>query len=90
MQINKVDGLMGAKIQIEHNSAGWANIFKSDGMRELVDAAGQRIAAEAGEHFEYRQSSNDRVTVAGFVSAIDEEGDELEATDKVLTRAVHA
>ena len=80
---------MGAKIRIEHNPAGWAEIFKSAGMRGLVDQAGQRIAGEAGEHCEYRPSVNDRFTVAGFVSAIDSEGDELEATEKVLTKAVH-
>lgn len=81
---------MGAKIRIEHNPAGWAEIFKSAGMRELVDQTGRRIAGEAGEHFAYRQSTDDNFTVAGFVSAIDSEGDELEATEKVLTKAVHA
>lgn len=80
---------MGAKIQIEHNSAGWAEIFKSDGVKALVDAAGERIAAEAGEHFQYSPADNNQFTVAGFVSG-DAEGNALEATDKVLTKAVHA
>lgn len=79
---------MGAKIQIEHISAGWLKIFLSDEMQAVVDEAGQRIAAEAGEHFEYAQAENNRVTVAGFVRG-DEEGNVLEATDKVLTKAVH-
>lgn len=79
---------MGAKIRIKHISEGWANIFKSPGMRTVVDAAGERIAAEAGEHFSYSPSTHDRHTAAGFVSG-DHEGDMLEATDKVLTKAVH-
>ena len=45
---------MGARIVIEHNSAGWAEIFKSEGMKAIVDAAGERIAAEAGEHFHWK------------------------------------
>ena len=81
---------MGAKIRIEHNSQGWIEIFKSDGMRQLVDQAGERIAAEAGEHFEYSPARNNRFTVAGFVSSSDYEGAYEEATDKVLTKAVHA
>lgn len=80
---------MGAKIEIKHNSAGWAEIFKSDGMKALVDAAGERIAAEAGEHFGYAPAQNNQFTVAGFVRG-DPEGDIEEATDKVLTKAVHA
>jgi hypothetical protein len=88
MHADEVEWLMGARIVIEHNSAGWIEIFKSDGMKSVVDAAGERIAAEAGEHFEYTPATKNNFTVAGFVSG-DAEGDELEATDKVLTRAVH-
>lgn len=80
---------MGARIVIEHIGAGWAEIFKSEGMKAVVDAAGERIAAEAGEHFGYTPAEKNQFTVGGFVSG-DSEGDELEATDKVLTRAVHA
>lgn len=80
---------MGARIVIEHVSSGWAEIFKSDGMKALVDSAGERIAAEAGEHFSYSPATNNQYTVAGFVSG-DTEGDNLEATDKVLTKAVHS
>ena len=79
---------MGARIVIEHNSSGWAEIFKSAGMKQLVDETGQRIAAEAGEHFEYTPATNNQYTVAGFVSG-DAEGSILEATDKVLSKAVH-
>ena len=51
MHADKVERLMGAKLRIEHNSAGWAEVFQSEGMKAVVDAAGERIAAEAGEHF---------------------------------------
>ena len=88
MHINEVEGLMGARIEIEHISSGWAEIFKSEGMKAAVDAAGERIAAEAGEHFQYTSGTDNQFTVAGFVSG-DTEGNILEATDKVLTRAVH-
>lgn len=81
---------MGARIEIHHNSAGWMQIFKSEGMRKLVDETGSRIAAEAGPEFAYEPATHDRVTVAGFVYAVDEAGDILEATDKALTKAVHA
>lgn len=80
---------MGARIVIEHISSGWAEIFKSDGMKAIVDEAGERIAAEAGEHFKYSPATNNQFTVGGFVSG-DAEGNIQEATDKVLTRAVHA
>ena len=81
---------MGAKIRIEHKPEGWADVYKSDGIRAAVDEAGQRIAAEAGEHFVYVPSDWGSYAALGFVDSIDEEGDELEATDKVLTKAVHA
>lgn len=80
---------MGARIEIEHNGAGWIEVFKSDGMKAVVDAAGERIAAEAGDHFEYTPGENNQFTVAGFVSG-DDEGNIEEAIDKVLTKAVHA
>ena len=80
---------MSAKIQIEHISKGWIEIFKSAEMQAVVDAAGERIAAEAGEHFAYDQGHNNKFTVAGFVAG-DYQGSVQEATDKVLTKAVHA
>ncbi len=80
---------MGAKVRIEHNSAGWIEIFKSGEMQAVVDSAGQRIASEAGEHFNYSPAKNNRFTAGGFVSSDEYSGAYLEATDKVLTRAVH-
>ena len=88
MHINEVDGLMGAKVQIEHNGAAWIEIFKSEAMQAVVDEAGERIAAAAGEHFSYARATDNKFTVAGFVDG-DEEGSILEATDKVLTKAIN-
>lgn len=80
---------MGARIQIEHISAGWAAIFKSEEMKALVDEVGERIAEEAGENFSYEAATKNQFTVAGFVSG-NEQGSIEEAEDKVLTKAVHA
>lgn len=81
---------MGAKITIEHVGKGWIEIFKSPEMQAVVDEAGQRIAAEAGEHFYYSRGTENKFTVAGFVSSDEYTGAYQEATDKVLTKAVHA
>ena len=80
---------MAKKITIEHNGAGWIKIFTSPQMQSVVDAAGERIAAEAGEHFGYMAGSNNRFTAGGFVSSDEFTGAYEEATDKVLTKAVH-
>lgn len=80
---------MAAKVTIKHNSKGWVQIFTSPKMQSVVDEAGQRIAAEAGEHFGYMPGSNNRFTAGGFVSSDEYSGAYQEATDKVLTKAVH-
>lgn len=80
---------MSAKIQIEHIGKGWMEIFKSPEMQAVVDEAGERIAAEAGEHFGYEAVHNNKYTVAGFVSSDEYTGAYLEAVHKVLTKAVH-
>lgn len=81
---------MAAKITVEHNGKGWIEIFTSPAMQSVVDAAGERIAAEAGEHFGYMAGSNSRFTAGGFVSSDEYSGAYQEATDKVLTKAVHS
>ena len=81
---------MAAKIIIEHNGEGWVEIFTSPKMQSVVDAAGERIASEAGEHFGYMPGSNNRFTAGGFVSSDEYTGAIEEATDKVLTKAVHS
>jgi len=80
---------MGAKIRIEHNGEGWVKIFKSAEMQAEVDKAGERIATEAGEHFHYSPAEHSNFTAAGFVASDEYTGAYQEATDKVLTKAVH-
>lgn len=80
---------MAAKVEIEHIGLGWMEIFKSAEMQAVVDDAGERISAEAGEHFNYNSARNNQFTVAGFVSSDEYSGAYEEATEKVLTRAVH-
>lgn len=80
---------MGVKIRIEHNGKGWIDVFKSPGMQAVVDEAGERIANEAGEHFNYSPAKHSQFTAAGFVSADEYTGAYLEAVYKVLTKAVH-
>lgn len=81
---------MAVKVRIEHNGAGWIEIFKSPEMQAVVDAAGERIAAEAGEHFGYAPGTKSRFTAGGFVSSDEYTGAYLEAVYKTLTKAVHA
>jgi len=80
---------MGAKVRIEHNSQGWIEVFKSEGMQTLVNQTGERIAAEAGEHFYYVPGTNNQFTAGGFVNADEYTGSYLEAVYKTLTKAVH-
>ena len=80
---------MGATVRIEHVRAGWIEVFTSAGMQAVVDEAGQRIAAEAGEHFNYHPATHNNFTAAGFVGADEHTGNYLEAVHKVLTKAVH-
>lgn len=81
---------MSAKVTIEHIGSGWIEIFKSPEMQAVVDEAGERIAAEAGEHFGYAPGTKSQFTAAGFVSSDEHTGAYLEAVYKTLTKAVHA
>lgn len=81
---------MGAKARIEHVPDGWLQIFKSSDMQIVVDAAGQRIASEAGEHFNYSAAQNSIFTAGGFVSSDQYTGAYEEAVYKKLTKAVHS
>lgn len=80
---------MAKKIKIEHNGAGWMELFKSAEMQAVVDDAGNRIASEAGVHFNYFPGRRNLKTAGGFVAADEYTGAYLEATAKVLTKAVH-
>lgn len=79
---------MAAKVTTEHNSKGWIEIFKSAEMQSVVDSAGQKIASNAGEGFEYVQATKNIYTVGGFVVADSYQAKYLEATEKTLTKAV--
>ena len=81
---------MASKVVVEHNNVGWLEIFLSGEMQAVVDSAGQRMAAEAGEGFEYHQHTRNRVSVGGYVQSETKEAAEAEAVDKALTKAVHA
>lgn len=81
---------MASKVMIEHNGEGWMEIFTSAEMQSLVDGVGERIAEEAGEHFGYMAAQNSQFTAGGFVSSDEYTGAYEEATEKVLTKAVHA
>ena len=81
---------MSAKIKVKHNGKGWIEIFTSPKMQSVVDQAGERIASEAGDHFGYMAGSNNQFTAGGFVSSDEYSGAYAEATDKVLTKAVHS
>lgn len=81
---------MGARIRIEHNSQGWAELFKSAEMQSLVNEVGERIAGEAGDDFQYEAAINSNYTAGGFVVPATYQGAYDEAVDKTLTKAVHA
>ena len=83
---------MATKIRFEMNHDGWREILCSQKMADACKTVGERIAAEAGEHFGYRAATfgYGGGRVGGYVSSTSIEGDKLEATDKVLTKAVHA
>ena len=80
---------MAAIVTVEHNGKGWIEIFTSPKMQSVVDEAGERIAREAGDHFGYMPGSHNRFTAGGFVSSDEYSGAYQEATEKVLTKAVH-
>lgn len=80
---------MAAIVTVEHISAGWIEIFTSPTMQSVVDEAGNSIAARAGDHFGYHPGSKSRYTAGGFVSSDEYSGAYQEATEKVLTKAVH-
>ena len=85
---------MAANVRIEHIGEGWAELFKSDGMRQAVDRAGDHIAANANaahpgghEHYGYMGRMG-KFTYGGFVTSKDYAGAVYEARDKTLTKAV--
>ena len=79
---------MTVRIKIEHLGEGYMEIWKSDGMKAVVDQAGERIAAEAGEHYRYYPKMGN-FTAMGFVSSTGPSGAYYQQRDKLLSRAVH-
>lgn len=69
-------------------SAAWAQIFKSDGMKAVVDAAGERISAEAGPYYSYKGHMGN-YAYTGKVSANNKTASIFEQKYKTLSRAVH-
>ena len=83
-----------ARIRVQHLSGGYMKIWKSPAMQAEVDAAGEKIAANANAGysqpwFKYYPKRG-RYTALGSVSATGPTGDYYEARDGALTKAVHA
>ena len=79
---------MPTKIRIEHISEGYLEIWKSAAMQGVVDQAGERIAAEAGENFRYYPRMGN-FTALGFVDSVGQAGAIEQQQFKSLSRAVH-
>lgn len=86
---------MPTKVRIEMNHDGWRELLSSEAIAREVDRAGQRIAAEAGDGWEYRRAmlGYGGGRVGGFVSSTHDAAGYAalldEATNKTLTKAVH-
>ena len=78
------------QVRVEVLSDGIAALMQSAGITGEVDAAAQRIAGAAGEHFEALPAQVVGDRSMALVVASDYEGLEEEARDKVLTKAVTA
>lgn len=78
------------RVRVELLSDGIAALMQLPEMAAEVDAAAQRIASIAGPEFEVRPAEPHGDRVMALVIPTDEEGRELEARDKTLTKAVHA
>lgn len=76
------------QVRVELLSDGIAALMQSAGITGEVDAAAQRIASAAGEHFEALSAQVVGDRSMALVVASDYEGLEEEARDKVLTKAV--
>lgn len=81
---------MPMSIRIEHISEGYLDIWKSGGMQAVVDVAGERIAAEAGEPWFRYYPKPGNFTAMGFVSSTGQTGAYYQQRDKALSRAVHS
>ena len=83
---------MAANIRIEHIGEGWSELFRSKGVQDAVDQAGQRIAQEANagygsDPFLYHAKPGPHYA-RGYVEA-SEGGTYYQQRDKALSKAVH-
>lgn len=83
---------MATKIRIEHISAGYRAVLESPGVSGLVYGKGDQIAAAAGDGFICRHGhgSFGGGRPVAWVGGSDLDAWQREATDKVLTKAVHS
>lgn len=84
---------MSVRVEVEHISAGYMEIWKSGAMQAVVDAAGGRMADEANgglsfEAFRYYPQMGS-FTAMGFVSSTGPTGAIYQQQWKTLSRAVH-
>jgi hypothetical protein len=68
---------------------GLNQVMRSPGAQARVDAVGARMAAAAGEGYEYQRSPH-KWTARGFVQTANQKGRAREARSKVLNRVLSA
>lgn len=76
-----------AKVDVKLNLRALNRLMASNTMQALVDARGERMAAAAGENFEY-VSRRHKWTARGYVRPANVEGRREEAREKRLNRAL--
>lgn len=84
---------MAKKVRIELVSEGFDVILGGANTQAVCEAAGQRIASEAGDGFQYFPDNLNvygHPRTGGFVDATTGEAMRSEAEHKSLTKAVHA
>ncbi|KTR77998.1 hypothetical protein [Microbacterium oxydans] len=80
-----------ANVQVKLNLRALNQLMTSEPVQREVDARGQRMAAAAGEGFEYSRSSRRHPWVArGYVQVNSAEGARRQAEDAVLERSIDA
>lgn len=78
-----------ARVDIELNSAGMAELLRDDGVRQDLERRARRIAAAAGPGMAV-QSSRGRRRALAMVWTDTPEAKRAEAKDRKLTRAIDA
>ena len=78
-------------VRIQFISEGWRQILNSADVAAIVDETGQRIAARAGEGYEYKPKKlgYGGGRVGGFVVAATQEAREDQAENKTLQGALN-